>query len=89
MNNKYKMIKVFDCQDMPDDLRKKFFDYSESVGNDCYITWYMDEYFYDLEARETDGELEEYEIISNEISEWFTSNGANFKDKEILIKHWW
>jgi len=38
MENKYKLRKVFDCQDMPEDLRREFFDlYDWCIGNDVYI----------------------------------------------------
>lgn len=36
-----KLMKVFDCQDMPDHVRKQFFEISEK-GNDCYVDWYLD-----------------------------------------------
>ncbi len=32
-----KMMKVFDCQDMPDDVRSEFMGWA-CQGNDCYVT---------------------------------------------------
>lgn len=44
MEKRYKRMKVFDCQDMPDDVRTEFFDKcgSPSFGgnNDCYVEYY-------------------------------------------------
>lgn len=37
--DKYKKMKVFDCQDMSKEVRKVFFETTEK-GNDCYIDWY-------------------------------------------------
>lgn len=31
------MMKVFDCQDMPDDVRSEFMGWA-CQGNDCYVT---------------------------------------------------
>lgn len=35
---KFKLMKVFDCDDMPPDVKKKFFKNTEK-GNDCYVDW--------------------------------------------------
>jgi len=32
---------IFDCQDMPDDIRSKFFGESEA-SNDCYIDYWVE-----------------------------------------------
>lgn len=37
-----KLMKVFDCQDMPDNVRKEFFGAYDDKGNDCYVDWYLD-----------------------------------------------
>jgi hypothetical protein len=37
---KYKLMKVFDCQDMPDDVRKDFFDACE-LCNDVCTQWFI------------------------------------------------
>ena len=34
----YKILKVFDCQDMPEDLRHKFFAFMEK-GNERSVSW--------------------------------------------------
>jgi len=38
-----KTMKVFDCQDMPADVRKEFFDNSEANQNDCYVSFDTEE----------------------------------------------
>ena len=35
--------KVFDCQDMPEDVKEVLFTSREGVGNDCYVNWYCEE----------------------------------------------
>ena len=37
-----RIMKVFDCQDMPEKLRKEFFAYFEK-GNDTFIEWQLGE----------------------------------------------
>jgi hypothetical protein len=84
--SKYKTLKVFDCQDMPEDVRKTFFDYVES-GNDCYIDW-------DIASMAwTDEALAGAQLIDN----WLIANGAEGPSSSpdgdvpgecVLIKHW-
>jgi len=38
----FKIMKVFDCQDMPKEIRKALFDYFERA-NDTYIEWQLGE----------------------------------------------
>lgn len=79
------MMKVFDCQDMPDDVREKFFKLcsgGNSVGNDCYVTWYPVHPFFE----------EEGVLIVNEdcsiVDTWLLENGAN-EDETVIVQHWW
>jgi hypothetical protein len=46
MKNKiYKTMRVVDCQHMPDNIKKAFFNSQNSEpSNDCYIMWYHDNY---------------------------------------------
>jgi hypothetical protein len=40
-----KLMQVFDCQDMPMDIKLEFFSYCErnfDCGNDIYVHWYLD-----------------------------------------------
>lgn len=80
--NVYEMIKVFDCQKMPDDVRLKFFEQTEH-GNDCYISWWPTSALYQ-EDDSTWAENPDYTIVD----EWLLANGAEL-DEQVLIKHWW
>lgn len=80
-----KLMKVFDCQDMPDDLRHQFFEKERGGlgrGNRCYISWYI--------AANRDPTLTEQAV-----DEWLVSQGASGPPNEdsegehVLIKHWW
>jgi len=33
---------TYDCQDMPKDIRREFFDYHDA-GNDCHVTHYIED----------------------------------------------
>lgn len=72
---KYKIMKVFDCQDMPYNVKKQFFDYSEKE-NDVYVEWKVNS-DYHLEGLEP-------KLVWN----WLLENGA--VDQEVVIvQHWW
>lgn len=90
----FKMMKVFDCQDMPEDIRKIFFDYSEK-GNDVYVDWWVhsERYFY-LEGQDKDPEYIEYVRQKTALDDWFIANGAtpgkpDHEGEHIIVKHWW
>ena len=74
MNN-FKLMKVFDCQDMPDNLKKIFMSFWDNVGNDCAKEWYM----HDSDPPEPE---------SDKIDTWLMENGAEFGE-HVMIKHWW
>ena len=41
---KYKTMKVFDCQKMPQDVMKMFFVWFRDSGNDdCYFVWHIND----------------------------------------------
>lgn len=70
----FNLIKVFDCQEMPNDIKKLFFEsINSSYTNNCYIHWYV-KY------------LEEDNFTL--IDQWFIEHGASEGEK-IIIKHWW
>lgn len=72
---KFKIAKVFDCQNMPENIKDAFFNTCDNqYGNDCYVDWY-----FDIGPRD-DGK--------NIVSKWLLENGAILGDK-VLINHWW
>ena len=69
----FKMLKVFDCQSMPDDVQKDFFD-SYEKGNDVYVLFY----------NEFDPDIQDQLFVK-----WLYENGMTKEDEEVLINHWW
>ena len=67
-----KLMKVFDCQDMPEDLQKSFFDYclDIGVGNDSYIDWNVNEEF------------------PAPINKWLVRNDAVFGETVLIKHWW-
>lgn len=74
----FRLMKVFDCQQMPQEVRDALFKVS-NVGNDCAIEWYLDKDDEDYEL------LEETKVVQN----WLLQNGASYEDDSVMIKHWW
>lgn len=70
----FEMMKVFDCQDMPKEVRNSLFAYYDNVGNDVYVTHYNEE---------------EPDEDSPEFVQWLYDGGMTSKDEFVLIKHWW
>jgi len=72
-DKKYKMMKVFDCQNMPQAVRTDFYEAQQGAGNDVYVKEYIE--------WDEDTEPQLYQ-------KWLLDNGADVTD-EVLIKHWW
>lgn len=74
--NNFKMMKIFDCQDMPHDIMKLFFSrYDDGqTGNNCYADWTT--------------EVWDMNDPFLEVSKWLVENGAEV-DEEVIVKHWW
>jgi hypothetical protein len=70
--NQMKMMKVFDCQEMPDGVRTAFFEWAEQ-GNDCYVAVSVE-----LE------EWEDREIIFG----WLLANGAVEGETVLVSHWW-
>ena len=86
MNKKIEIMKVFDCQDMTEDLRHSFFDMYEK-GNDVYVIW-------TIETSGINDLSEDFGEDTKETDQWLIDNGAESaspgKDGEtVLIQHWW
>lgn len=82
---------VFDCQDMPEKLRRKYFDKTEAP-NDVYVEWYWTDFYTVYEGEEP---YKPYpsELVDKEIQDWMLVNGLTLEmveeDTTILVKHWW
>lgn len=68
-------MKQFDCQDMPDKIRRMYFDCEEG-SNDCWLEWTVST------------EPEEYSDEHAKVSKWLISKKAK-EGEVVLIKHWW
>jgi len=92
----YRMMKVFDCTEMPKEVRKVFFETFQK-GNDVLVETYCHE------SRKPFDEYTGGEIIHEEIddgikyvrergddiiSDWLFDNGAEIEE-EVIISHWW
>jgi len=72
------MMKVFDCQYMPEDIKKAFFDLTDDYKNDCYVSWFVKD--------ELDDEDNDKALL---VTKWLLEEGAEESDEEVLINHWW
>lgn len=84
----YKLKKVFDCQDMPPEVRRAFFDWAQSgdpVSNRCYVSFQGD---ISKEIDEPGLYNQDAIPIFHTIHKWLIANGAGLLD-EVLIHHWW
>lgn len=79
----FKMMKVFDCQHMPNDVRVVFFNSTEEAGNDSVIQHTVESEYY---------EDENYHLVNNTyhtiVDTWLRENGAE-ENETVMIKHWW
>lgn len=99
MENKYKLRKVFNCQDMPQDLREKFFDlYDWCMSNDVYVSYEIagSRYKYTLlDGTEVDDSNSSVALAEMAIDKWLIENGAigqednDLSGEEVLIRRWW
>lgn len=83
---KYEMKKVFDCQDMPPDVRTYFFELHEA-SNDTYVSHEVFAPTFLDEADDGTEQIlpcEDYSIVDA----WLLENGA-FVGEYVLINHWW
>ena len=89
--------KVFDCQEMPENIRKIFFDRYGRSANDVFVSVWV------LEAGKPESEDTGTEIIGEymtslgryiknrgdyPVQDWLFDNGAN-ESEEVLVRHWW
>ena len=84
-------MKVFDCQEMPNNIKTAFFSFYEdpSIQNDVYVSWTVQED--DINYNDDN----EFAIKRRLIDDYLIENGADQrKDSEyngetVLINHWW
>lgn len=81
MTRNFEMLKVFNCWDMPDDVRQVFFERCEQ-GNDCYVGWWPTpaEYLEDCVTQ-----VNEDNTI---VDDWLLNNGA-LPHEKVLVSHSW
>ena len=79
-----KVMQVFDCTDMPEDVHAAFYSRTEGTGNDCYVNWYTDECL--DEDYVTYGDRGDLNIRL--VDKWLHTQTPSL-DKEVLINHWW
>ena len=96
--SKFKRMKVFDCQDMPEETKKIFFELArgEHSGNDHYVDWCVhSEVFFYEEGQKEDPEYCEYVRQKTLLDDWFIQNGAlaaiddKHEGEHIIVKYWW
>lgn len=74
--SKFVVMKVFDCQDMPDELRARFFKLWDHKHNDSSVTWEVNE--------DTDPDQD-----TKDVNDWLVANGANPEGESVIIQYWW
>jgi hypothetical protein len=74
----YELAKVFDCNQMPRDVRSIFIEWTEGISNDVYVAWDIKDGFIDEDQKEK----------YNKVSQWLRDNGATEEDT-IIVSHWW
>lgn len=86
-----KTMKVFDCQEMPYDIRKTFFEWVNSDnghGNDCLVNWNTQTWTEEAETVGDCGMNEELAKKFHIVNNWLLKNGMNPKE-DVIIRHWW
>jgi len=80
-----KMMLVFDCQEMPKDVKAFFFDrYGEGKSNDVFVTVYA-EGDCDGDCPTVDCDCEVCgKRTYNIVEQWLRDNGS--KDDEVIVK---
>ncbi len=71
---KYKMMKVFDCQDMPEYMKEGFFDTFRRAGNNTAV----------IDIVDKPGTF----TVERPFHEWLVANGAEYGE-DVVIKYWW
>lgn len=73
----YKTMKVFDCEDMPDKIRKVFFSKKENFEDHSYSSHYVSDPLPDKTNHD-----------DNLINDWFVNNGSKRKELVLIYLKW-
>jgi len=99
----YQIVKLFDCQTMPEHVKKDFFNKCQEweTHNDSIVTWYTTDHFcITLPKDYTEGNILYKGTLPNGITsylivegtsitnDWLLKNGA-VPNEAVYIKHWW
>ncbi len=76
-----KEMTVFDCQDMPEELRQRFYEETGHYGDDVYVDWHINDTIDPSDDKKV-------------VDAWLVEQGmdAGGEDREgahVLIKRWW
>lgn len=80
----FKTMKVFDCQDMPKDVKEAFLKYTRSGGhtaNDCYVELQRDKEAVSYYKRNKHSDF----LL---VHRWLTNNGAKEHEDVIIGFNW-
>jgi hypothetical protein len=86
-----KTEKVFDCQEMPEGVKKAFFDWykkGDPIGNSVFVRWHTEMWTEEAEAAGSWGMSLENAKLFHKVNNWLLKNGMNPKE-DVLIQHWW
>jgi hypothetical protein len=92
LTSRVRTMKVFDCQDMSDDVKSKYFRHYRIAGIETYNGSYLG---WDIADEVFDDESSEWAVCKKAVDAWLITNGANapkFEDdagEEVLIRYWW
>lgn len=85
-----KTMQVFGCDDLGRELYSRFLQYGDGqYGNDCYISVYMDEYFYCIKEENPYAEwMKSYsDSTMFDVCAKLADCGAT--DNHVLMEHSW
>jgi len=73
----YENKKVFDCQEMPDKVRRLFFKVADVMSNDVYVSW-------SVQASTPEDTISGVKVVDD----WLIAKGA-VQHESVIIRHWW
>lgn len=73
------IAKLYDCQQMPEEIKQEFFLMTEDYSPNVYVGWDV------LPASTGDRDID---TATHRVNRWLRQHGAN-EGEAVLIKHWW